>query len=175
MNISLSIFLHNILKTRTRPKCSFNNGNFCWKTFNKSSVVVFVYTYPLSEKTKCQFSLILILDQPQYNLSCNTKAGNGKPCRWLCQSQPSTPLLAWMECWGNLRTGPTFCWLYIKNGAYIGNSCFVHNTSFAGLTTIVIVYALILIMTEIKCKNCNETLNIFTPSKVYLYGCVKFS
>lgn len=78
MNISLSIFLHNILKTRTRPKCSFNNGNFCWKTFNKSSVVVFVCTYPLSEKTKCQFSLILILDQPQYNLSCNTKAGNGK-------------------------------------------------------------------------------------------------
>lgn len=68
-------------------------------------------------------------------------------------------------------------YIYIKNGAYIGNSCFVHNTSFAGLTTIVIVYALILIMTEIKCKNCNcnETLNIFTPSKVYLYGCVKFS
>lgn len=65
------------------------------------------------------------------------------------------------------RTGPTFCWLYtsIKNGAYIGNSCFVHNTSFAGLTTIVNVYALILIMTEIKCKNCNcnETLNIFLP------------
>lgn len=105
MNISLSIFLHNIIKTRTRPKCSFNNGNFCWKTFNKSSVVVFVCTYPLSEKTKCQFSLILILDQPQYNLSCNTKAGNAKPpCRWLCQSQPSTPLLAWMECWGKDRT-----------------------------------------------------------------------
>lgn len=86
MNISLSIFLHDILKTRTRPKCSFNNGNFCWKTYNKSSVVVFVCTYPLSEKTKRQFSLILILDQPQYNLSCNTKAGNGKPWRWLCQS-----------------------------------------------------------------------------------------
>lgn len=78
MNISLSIFLHNILKTRTRPKCSFNNGNFCWKTFNKSSVVVFVCTYPLSEKTKCHFSLILILDQPQYNLSSNTKSRKRK-------------------------------------------------------------------------------------------------
>lgn len=78
MNISLSIFLHNILKTRTRPKCSFNNGNFYWKTFNKSSVVVFVCTYPLSEKTKCHFSLILILDQPQYNLSSNTKSRKRK-------------------------------------------------------------------------------------------------
>lgn len=116
MNISLSIFLHNILKTRTRPKCSFNNGNFCWKTFNKSSVVVFVCTYPLSEKTKCQFSLILILDQPQYNLSSNTKAGNGKPWRWLCQSQPSTPLLAWMECWGKDGTNILLVIYILKMG-----------------------------------------------------------
>lgn len=35
---------------------------------------------------------------------------------------------------------------FIKNGAYTGNSCFVYNVSFAGLTTGVIVYAIIMIM-----------------------------
>lgn len=80
---------------------------------------------------------------------------------------------------GMLREGQDqhFVGYILKMGLILVIHVSFHNTSFAGLTTIVIVYALILIMTEIKCKNCNcnETLNIFTPSKVYLYGCVKFS
>lgn len=137
-------------------------------------MVVFVCTYPLSEKTKCQFSLILILDQPQYNLSCNTKAGNGKQV-----TMPIATFNTLVGLDGMLREGRDqhFVSYILKMGLILVIHVSFHNTSFAGLTTIVIVYALILIMTEIKCKNCNcnETLNIFTPSKVYLYGCVKFS